>query len=121
MEWVLFKDAVVAALGMSRDSLHMAGGLGLFGMVALLLRCTVRNALPWLCVLAVTLANEGLDQMASYGYRGSFDWGASAHDLGFTLMLPTFIMAAACTARLFPKPAPRRRGRASLALVAQGR
>jgi hypothetical protein len=121
MEWVLFKDAIVAALGMSRDTLHIAGGLGLFGLIALLLRCTVRHALPWLGVLALTLTNEGLDQMASYGYRASFDWGASLHDLSFTLMLPTFIMAAGCVARLFPKPTPRRRSRTHDPIAAQAR
>ena len=112
MEWVHFKDAFVAAAGLSRDSLHVLIGTGIFGLIAVLLRCKLRNPIPWLCVFALEFTNESLDLMAHNALAGSLDWGASLHDFGYTLLLPTLAMVIGCAARLLPRPVPRRRAHA---------
>src|SRR5512134_3996449 len=64
------KLAMIAALGLSKDALHIYVGLAVFLLTALALRQSLRSLLPWLAVVVVALAGElfdALDDVRSLG------------------------------------------------------
>jgi hypothetical protein len=55
------KLALVSVTGLSKDSLHVYVGLGVYLLVVLLVRKRFWSLVPWLAVLSVALLGEALD------------------------------------------------------------
>jgi hypothetical protein len=94
MDWLRAKDDLTAWTGLERDALHVYGGLVGMLALALLLRRTVADLLPWLGVLGVELANEAYDMMAD-GLAEQWEWDGARHDLWNTMIAPTLLLLAA--------------------------
>ena len=106
-EWEGAKTALSDGLGLSRDMLHVHGGLALFMALILLLRRPRGSVLPLLLVLGVEIANEAMD-FARYHLSG-WPWrpGPTLRDVFDTLLWPTLLTLAARRPdpKAFPGPA----------------
>ncbi len=95
------KLAIVAATGLSKDTLHVYVGMAIFLGVAGLARRPLRSLVPWLAVLVVTCVGEVVDMRHNLAMHGSLLWQGSVHDLFNTLFWPTvMLMLARCTRML---------------------
>ena len=83
------KLAIVEALDLSKDALHIYVGLSVFLLTVLVLRRSVRSLLPWLAVVVVACAGELLDAIDDTRSLGHWRWTASVHDIINTLFWPT--------------------------------
>jgi hypothetical protein len=86
------KLAIIAALGLSKDALHIYVGLSVFLLTALALRRPLRSLLPWLAVMLVALAGELFDAVDDIRSLGYWRWTASIHDVANTLFWPTALL-----------------------------
>lgn len=86
------KLAMIAALGLSKDALHIYVGLAVFLLTALALRQSLRSLLPWLAVVVVALAGELFDALDDVRSLGHWRWAASIHDIVNTLFWPTALL-----------------------------
>ena len=75
------KLAVVAATGLSKDSLHVHIGLAVFLAVAVVARRPLGSLVPWAAVVLVAIAGEAFDLRDDVLSLGYWRWGASLHDL----------------------------------------
>lgn len=90
--WVASKSAVVAAAGLSRDHLHVLGGIALFG----LLFAAHRGRKPgrcWAILLALATLNELFDESASVLLDGTTRLADSLSDTALTMLLPTLLIS----------------------------
>jgi hypothetical protein len=95
------KLAIVAAVGLSKDALHIYVGLTIFLVAAAVLHKPLRSAVPWLVVVAIAIAGEVLDMGDDIASLGHWRWGASLHDVLNTLFWPTVLSLLARFGILF--------------------
>ena len=86
------KLAIVAALELSKDALHIYVGLTVFLVVALALWKPLRSVVPWIAVVAMAVAGEVLDMRDDIASLGYWRWRASAHDILNTVFWPTLFL-----------------------------
>jgi hypothetical protein len=86
------KLAIVAATGLSKDALHLHVGMAVFLVAAMVSRRPVSSWLPWLAVLAVALAGEGVDMRDDLASLGHWRWSASLHDIVNTIAWPSILL-----------------------------
>lgn len=82
---------VVAAVGLSKDALHVHVGLALFLTMAWLFRKTPRSLVPLLTVLGVAALGEILDARDDFRSLGHWRWKASVHDVVNTVCWPAML------------------------------
>jgi hypothetical protein len=70
------KLAIVSAVGLSKDALHVHAGLVVLFMTAAILRKPLRSIVPWLAVLAVAVAGEMIDLRDDVASLGYWHWEA---------------------------------------------
>ncbi|MEH3045536.1 hypothetical protein [Sphingomonas adhaesiva] len=86
--WIAHKGALVTALGLSRDLLHLAiGGLAF----AVLLGVLRSRAGAWCAVLAIELTNEAGDLITGLALSGDARIGDTVSDIALTLLVPTIL------------------------------
>jgi hypothetical protein len=95
------KLAIVAATGLSKDTLHVYVGLATFVLAALILRKPARSIVPWLFVLAVALLGEIVDMHEDLAFFGYWRWLDSLHDIVNTLFWPTALLLLARFSKIF--------------------
>jgi hypothetical protein len=86
------KLAIIAALGLSKDALHVYVGLAVFLLTALALQRSLRSLLPWTAVVVVAFAGELFDALDDLRSLGHWRWSASIHDIVNTLFWPTALL-----------------------------
>jgi len=97
MMWFEIKNWLELSTGLDRDSLHIYAGVGVQLAVALCLRCSIANILPWLFVAVAACANEYHD----YGFAPDTPEGRSVYmdeairDIWNTLLLPSLLLLIA--------------------------
>lgn len=89
--WGDVKIALSAALGLSKDALHIHLGILLFLLFALMTRRGLDRWLPWLLLLALETANEVLDLHQPAGSMEK-NMAAGVHDIVNTMFAPTLLM-----------------------------
>lgn len=89
------KIAIVEALGLSKDALHVHFGLAIMLLAALALRRPVGSLLPWLAVLAAAVGGELWDAVDDIRMLGEWRTRASIRDLFNTLLWPTVLLGLA--------------------------
>lgn len=89
------KHEIVATVGLSKDALHIYVGLAVFLAAAAVLRKPLRSIIPWLMVLAISVAGELLDMRDDITRLGYWRWGTSLHDVLNTLFWPTVLLLLA--------------------------
>lgn len=105
MGFIELKEGIELSTGLSQDALHIFAAFLIYVAAAGVSGRGFAHPLPWLCVLAAELVNEGLD------FRGvpagqAWDIRASVHDVWNTMALPTLLLGSA---RLAPWMLHRRR------------
>ena len=95
------KLAIVAALGLSKDALHIYVGLGAFLSCAYVFRRPIKSFTPWLAVLLVAVLGELLDARDDIRSLGHWRYGASSHDIVNTIFWPTVLFLVARFTTLF--------------------
>src|SRR5690242_2075688 len=95
------KLAIVAATGLSKDTLHVYVGLATFVFAALLLRKPARSVVPWLFVLGVAILGEIVDMHEDLRILGYWRWADSLHDIANTLFWPTVLLLLARFSQIF--------------------
>ena len=82
------KLAVMAAIGLSKDALHVHVGLAVFIAMACLWRKRPRCAWPLLVVAGLAALGEMVDARDDLRSLGHWRWQASLHDIANTLFWP---------------------------------
>ncbi|HEY1371187.1 MAG TPA: hypothetical protein VGH50_01855 [Candidatus Binatia bacterium] len=95
------KLAIVAATGLSKDTLHVYVGLATFVLAALILRKQARSIVPWLFVLAIAVLGEVVDMHEDLRILGYWRWLDSVHDIVNTLFWPTALLLLARFSKIF--------------------
>ncbi|MDP8911995.1 MAG: hypothetical protein M3N39_00295, partial [Pseudomonadota bacterium] len=109
MDWHGVKLLLVEATGVSRDALHVLGGVGGQFFLVLLLRRPLASPLPWGLMFGAALVNELYDFTYDVGFYLPL-WPEALHDLWLTMALPTALFCIARWApRLLVADAPTRR------------
>jgi hypothetical protein len=85
------KVAIISLTGLSRDALHIYGGLAIFILVAAFGK-KLRIYLAWLTALTVALAVEASDAHDDLAWFGHWRWQESLHDVINTLFWPSVLM-----------------------------
>lgn len=75
------KLALLSALGLSRDALHICVGLGVYLVVSVVTRKSLRSSVPWVAVLVVAVVGEGLDMRDDLASFGHWRWASSLFDI----------------------------------------
>lgn len=104
--WFDFKRFIEHASAISNDAVHvLVGGFGAL-FIALVMRRSVADWLPWLLVSAGTFANEAGDLLGEQWPNAAIQYGESAKDVVLTLAVPTALLLAArfCPRILSPAP-----------------
>ena len=95
MDWISFKG-FLEQLAVSKDALHIYAAMFIQLGSALLFRKPVSSLIPWFCVLALELLNEGLDlifEKEPYIHQWQID--GSIHDVLNTMAMPTVVLLLA--------------------------
>jgi hypothetical protein len=100
MDWYHVKIMIVDATGLSRDALHVHIGLCLFIGLHIFLRLSLRNPLPWIALLLLTLGGEWSDLAYETWPDRGMQLGESFRDICNTMFQPTFI---GLLAHIFPR------------------
>ncbi len=82
---------IVAAVGLSKDALHVHAGLVVFLTMVWLFRKTPRSLVPLLAVLGVAALGEVLDARDDFRSLGRWRWQASLHDVVNTAFWPAVL------------------------------
>jgi hypothetical protein len=85
------KLVLVSALGVSKDALHVHVGLGVYFVVAILLRRPLSSLVPLAAVLLTALVGEALDLRDDVRSLGYWRWQASLGDVLNTTFWPFVI------------------------------
>ena len=92
------------------DGLHVLIGVLAWLVVALALRRSLADRLPWMILFALTLVNECVDLWAEQWPDKAMQFGESAKDVLLTMTLPTLLLfAVRLRPNLFRAPSRRRR------------
>jgi hypothetical protein len=89
------KLAIVAATGLSKDTLHVYVGLSVFLVVAAASKRSIASWTPWLAVLLVALLGEAVDMRDDLMSVGHWRWAASLHDVLNTVFWPSVLLLLA--------------------------
>ena len=97
MEWFEIKNWLELSTGLDRNSLHIYSGVAIQLVVALILRRSLANPVPWLFVLCAALANEYYDYMVAMGESNGalIDFDGAITDFWNTLLLPSLFLVIA--------------------------
>jgi hypothetical protein len=87
-----FKIAALDYTGLSKDALHVYGGMALFLTVRMLWRWRGGWVLAWLAVLALALSIEWLDMKAEQTDGSMVPDAAHWHDIWNTMVWPTVLL-----------------------------
>jgi uncharacterized membrane protein YqgA involved in biofilm formation len=85
------KLALVQAVGLSKDALHIYVGLIVFFVVAVALRRRRTSYLPLVAVVVAAILGELVDMHDDINSLGVWRWRASLHDLANTVFWPSVI------------------------------
>ena len=99
-EFQLAKLALVDALGLAKDALHIHFGLAVFLGVALLARRPLAHWLPLAAALAAALAGEIWDLADTWSAGDPLVWRASWRDIANTAFWPLVLFLLARSGRL---------------------
>ena len=104
------KMVALELTGVSRDALHILGGVGGQLLAAAVLRRSLSNPLPWLAVLVAQAANEAFD-LRYETWTDRPMWPGSVKDMLVTMLIPTVLLLLARYApgllcRQAPTPEP---------------
>jgi hypothetical protein len=91
---------IVGLTGLSKDALHVYGGLVVWLLAAALFRRSITTLRPWLAVLVVALGIEAFDAFDDWVDLGRWRWKASVHDVVNTMFWPTLLALLARYTRL---------------------
>ncbi len=108
LEWFDLKTLAERSVSFHDDALHVMVGVLLQLLIAAVLRSSASRIGPWLCVLALELANEAGDlhyDLWPANARSS-QFGEGLKDVLLTLFLPTVLLIVS---RRFPTVLGRRR------------
>ena len=94
-DWLQFKSQIVATIGLDRDALHIYISVLIQLAVALVLRRSLGDWLPWLAVLAAACVNEVLDVRVELWPDPAMQAGQAIHDIVNSMILPTILLAVA--------------------------
>ena len=97
------KLQLIAALGLSRDALHIYVGLTVFLVAAWLLRRPLKSLVPIGAVLAVALAGEAWDLLDTARAGKRLPWAGSWHDIWNTALCPAILFLLARYTRLLKR------------------
>ena len=99
-EFQLAKLALVDALGIAKDALHVHFGLAVFLGLALALRRPLSHWLPFAGAGAAALAGEIWDLLDTYRAGDPLVWRASLRDIANTTFWPCLLFLLARLGRL---------------------
>ena len=90
---VMTKQALANAMGLPSSVLHVPVGLMLFSGFCLAFRGRARGML-WalVCVLALQVANEGLDAVQWVRWTGVINWHEAFGDVVLTMAAPVLVV-----------------------------
>ena len=97
------KIALVAALGLPRDALHIYVGLAVFLLAAVLLRAPLGSWRPIAATALVALAGEAWDLVDSWRAGDGLAWAKSWHDLWNTCFWPAALFLLARHTRVMKR------------------
>jgi hypothetical protein len=98
------KLAVLAAINLSKDALHIHVGLLVYLTAIAMTRRPVGSLLPWSAVLITALMGETFDMRDDVATLGQWRWVDSAHDVVNTVLWPTILLMLAKTTHLLDPP-----------------
>ncbi len=100
--WFETKNMLEIWSGLDRDALHIYAALLIQLTTAAVLRKSVRNIIPWLIVLALTVLNEASDFRLNTLSGDPYDVRVqvAVHDLWNSMLLPTLLLMVA---RFWPR------------------
>ena len=103
MDWMAIKTAVAGASDISRDALHLLGGVGGHLILVIVLRSWTGALLPFGLVLVAAMLNEYYDLTIEpwTGPERGRQWAESVKDLLLTMAVPLVLL-------LLSRFAPRR-------------
>jgi hypothetical protein len=99
------KLSIVAATGLSKDTLHVYVGLAVFLVMAAANKRSIASWIPWLAVLVVALLGEAVDMRDDLMSVGHWRWAASLHDVLNTVFWPTVFLLLARATGIFSRRA----------------
>ena len=110
VSWYDVKMFIEHASVVNSDGLHVLVGVLAWLVVALALRRSLADRLPWMILFALTLVNECVDLWAEQWPDKAMQFGESAKDVLLTMTLPTILLLAVrLRPNLFRSPSRRRR------------
>jgi len=86
---------IVDSLGLAKDGLHVYVGVAAFILSVLVLRRSARSIRVLFLGVALALLGEGLDLRDDIARLGYPRWGASAHDIWNTNLIPIVLFLLA--------------------------
>lgn len=98
------KLAIVGAVGLPKDALHIYVGMMVFLGVVVVLRKPLRSLLPWCAVLLAACLGEVLDMRDDIASLGYWRWSASVHDIINTIFWPSVLLILARFTKAFEAP-----------------
>jgi hypothetical protein len=93
-DWLHLKTQIVATIGLDRDALHVYASVLIQFAVAIALRRSIGNWLPWLAVLMAACGNEVLDVGVEVWPDPAMQAAQAVHDIVNSMILPTLLVAA---------------------------
>lgn len=107
MEWIALKLDLATSTGLDRDALHIYAAVIVQMLVAVVTRRSLGDAIPWLIVAGVSIANEWADLRYETWPDRSLQHAGAIHDLVNTIMLPTvLLLGVRFLPRLFTRLGP---------------
>jgi cell shape-determining protein MreD len=93
VDWIAVKQWLAAATGLHMDALHIHAGIAVQLAAAFVTRRTLASPIPWLAVLAFTVANELYDYAFEVwpGEERARQRAEGFRDLWNTLLVPTLL------------------------------
>lgn len=98
--WAQLKLRIGDWLQLSPDALHVHAGLIFLALFALVFRRPLFDRRAMLCLLAITLFNEGMDLTLEGMGSAEATLGAGLHDLVNTMLAPAVLAFASWLLRL---------------------
>lgn len=95
MDWIEFKLYLSQVTHLSKDALHVYSSVLIQLGSAFVLRRSLRSPLPWLCVLAAILLNEGYDLLEPHKAIEEWQIIGGSKDFLNTMLMPSLLMLAA--------------------------
>ena len=99
MTWIELKDYLSQITNLHEDALHIYAAMLIQMAAALVLRRSLANPLPWLCVLMAEIINEAFDLAEPGKAIEPWQIAGGTKDLWNTMLLPSLLLL---TARFAP-------------------